>query len=147
MRPRCSGERELCRWIRLAVTLVIGQNSSSDLVLSSLVRARFCELIGPRVEHGKSDLFLMGILSLMDVILEEPMGVILHQISIDPDMKAQLLGVKSPLAPIYELMLAREEGNWERVATLIEEFNLPADFVTDSYNDAMIWARQYTRQM
>lgn len=141
------GERELCRWIRLAVTLVIGQDSSSDLVLSSLVRARFCELIGPRVEHGKSDLFLMGILSLMDVILEEPMGVILHHISIDPDTKAQLLDKESPLSPIYELMLAREDGDWAKVATLIAELKLPADFVTDSYNDAMIWARQYTRQM
>lgn len=144
---RMLGERELCRWIRLIVTLFIGQDSSSDLVLSSLVRARFCELIGPRVKHGKSDLFLMGIFSLMDVILEEPMGMILHQISIDPDIKAQLLGIESPLSPIYELMLAREDGNWEKVATLTEELKLRADFVTDSYNESMIWARQFTRQM
>jgi len=33
----------------------------SDLVLSALVRARFCELLAPQVRHGESDLFLVGI--------------------------------------------------------------------------------------
>ena len=63
------GERELVRWIRMATAMVMGLERSSDLVLSSLVRARFCELIAPKVKHGKADLYLMGLLSLMDAIL------------------------------------------------------------------------------
>ena len=58
------GERETVRWIRMATTLVMGQNKSSDLVLSSLVRGRFCELLGAKAKHGKSDLFMMGMMSL-----------------------------------------------------------------------------------
>ena len=38
------GERELVRWIRMATTLEIGNEKCSDLVLSALVRAHFCEL-------------------------------------------------------------------------------------------------------
>ena len=38
------GEREVRRWIRLVATLGAGQGKSSALVLSALVRARFCEL-------------------------------------------------------------------------------------------------------
>ncbi|HTT24823.1 MAG TPA: HDOD domain-containing protein [Candidatus Sulfotelmatobacter sp.] len=45
---RLLGERELVRWIRRATALIMGQEKCSDLVLSSLVRARFCELISPR---------------------------------------------------------------------------------------------------
>ena len=52
------GEREVRRWVRLVVTLAAGQNRSSDLVLSALVRARFCELLSPKIKHGESDLFL-----------------------------------------------------------------------------------------
>ena len=37
------GEHESIRWIRMATTLVMGQEKASDLVLASLVRARFCE--------------------------------------------------------------------------------------------------------
>jgi c-di-GMP-related signal transduction protein len=40
------------------------------------VRARFCELIAPRIEHGRSDLFLMGMLSLMDAMLAVPIGMV-----------------------------------------------------------------------
>ena len=59
------GEREVRRWVRLVVTLAAGQEKSSELVLSALVRARFCELLSPKVQHGDSDLFLLGLLSLM----------------------------------------------------------------------------------
>lgn len=118
------GERELVRWIRMATTLVLGHEKCSDLVLSSLVRARFCELLAPKVEHGKADLFLMGMLSLMDAILEIPIGVVVEGLALDEDTKQELLGVKAgsetPLSPIYGLMLAREAGEWEQVAFSLE---------------------------
>ena len=72
------GERELVRWIRMATTLIMGQEKCSELVLSSLVRAHFCELIAPKVNHGSCDLFLIGMFSLMDAILEVPMGVVVE---------------------------------------------------------------------
>ena len=71
------GEREVRRWIRLVTTLTAGDGKSSELVTSAMVRARFCELISPRVPSGDSDLFLMGLLSMVDVILEMPMARIL----------------------------------------------------------------------
>ena len=116
------GEKELVRWIRMATTLVMGQDKPSDLVLSALVRARFCELIGAKAKHGDSDLFLMGMLSLMDAILEVPIGVVVEKLSLDPETKAQLLGSKTgaetSLSPIYNLALAREEGDWDKVTDL-----------------------------
>ena len=89
------GERESVRWIRMATTLVMGQEKSSDLVLASLVRARFCELIAPRIEHGNSDLFLLGMLSLMDAILSVPIGILIEELHLDPAIKAQLLCAKT----------------------------------------------------
>ena len=40
-----------------------------------MARARFCEIIGDHVPHGNSDLFLMGLLSMIDVILDIPNGL------------------------------------------------------------------------
>jgi len=140
------GEQELVRWLRMATTLVMGQGKSSDLVLSSLVRARFCELLAPKVEHGQSDLFLMGMLSLLDVILETPMGVVVDGLALDADTKAQLVGgkthAKTPLSPIYDLMVAREAGDWETVTSLGKQLNLSLCFMAESYNEAMRWAHQ-----
>ena len=127
----------------------MGQNKSSDIVLASLVRARFCELIGPKVEHGKSDLFLMGMLSLMDAILSVPIGMVIKDLSLDPVVKAQLLGAKTGaktnLSPIYDLMLAQEAGDWGRVSQLARPLNLSLAFVGETSNAAMAWAHQITR--
>jgi EAL and modified HD-GYP domain-containing signal transduction protein len=126
----------------------MGQEKSSDLVLSSLVRARFCELLGAKVKHGTSDLFLMGMLSLMDAILEVPIGILTDELSLDPDLKVQLLsgksGSKTPLSPIYDLMVAREAGNWEAVTNLGKQQNLSLYFISQTYNEAMRWAHQIT---
>jgi EAL and modified HD-GYP domain-containing signal transduction protein len=143
------GERESVRWLRMATTLVMGQEKPSDLVLSSLVRARFCELIAPRVEHGKSDLFLMGMLSLMDAILAVPIGMLIEELCLEPGIKAQLLCAKTggttPLSSIYDLMVAREAGDWGRVTQLGKQLKLSLSFVAETSNEAMRWAHQMTK--
>ena len=136
------GEREIRRWIRLVATLGAGQNKSSDLVLAALVRARFCELLSPRVQSGDSDLFLMGMLSLMDTILEIPMRQVLDSIPIDLESKAVLLGGTSKLRPFYDLMLAQEAGDWVTVSGLARELCLSDTEVADTYWQAMKWARE-----
>jgi EAL and modified HD-GYP domain-containing signal transduction protein len=142
------GERELVRWLRMATTLVMGQQKCSDLVLSSLVRARFCELISPKIDHGTSDLFLIGMLSLMDAILEVPMGLVVEGLAFDPQTKDALLGAKqgseTSLTPLYRLMLAREEGDWEEVTVQSKKVNLSLPQVNRAYNEAMTWARVMT---
>jgi EAL and modified HD-GYP domain-containing signal transduction protein len=126
----------------------MGQEKSSDLILASLVRARFCELIGLKVKHGESDLFLMGILSLMDAILEVPIGVVIEKLSLDPETEAQLLcgktGGKTSLSPIYDLMVAREAGDWEAVTKLGKQLDLSLFHVNKTYNEAMRWAHEIT---
>ncbi len=77
------------------------------------MRARFCELLSPKIQHGDSDLFLMGMLSLMDTILEIPMRQVIDSVPIDQESKGALLGGPSRLQPFYQLMLGtkrRETG-------------------------------------
>jgi c-di-GMP-related signal transduction protein len=136
------GEREVRRWIRLVASLGAGQDKSSDLVLAALVRARFCELLSPKIQHGDSDLFLLGLLSLMDTILEIPMRRVLDNVPIDQECKAVLLGATSRLWPFYQLMLAQESGEWAVVNDLATQLHLSEADVSAAYWKAMQWARQ-----
>lgn len=142
------GEKESAKWVRLATTLVMGQDRPSDLILSSLVRARFCELIAPKLDLAQSDLFLMGMFSLMDAILAAPIGVVLEELSLEQNIKEQLLsartGKKTRLSPIYDLMVAREVGDWGRATQLGKQLNLSLCFIAETSNEAMRWAHALT---
>lgn len=136
------GEREVRRWLRLVVTLSASQDKPSDLVLAALVRARFGELLAPKIKHGESDLFLVGLLSLMDAILEVRMGVVLDGISLDREAREVLLGKPSILSGFYRLMLAQEAGDWPAVSTINAELKLSDSFVAECHWKAMQWARE-----
>jgi c-di-GMP-related signal transduction protein len=136
------GEREVRRWVRLVAAVGAGQEKTSDLVLSALVRARFGELLQPLVPHGESDLFLLGLLSLIDAMLEMPMSDVLDRVPLDHETKAVLLGKPSALRPVYQLMLAQESGEWEAAAALSAQFRLDSEEVAGYYWRAQQWARE-----
>jgi len=135
------GERELRRWIRLVVTVSGAELKSSELVLTGLARARFCELISPRLK-SESDLFLMGLLSVMDAILEVQMDVVLSQVPVDNDIKAALLGQSSALRPVYQLVLAQESAEWQQSSMLAKQLHLSDEEVSDLWWQALQWAQQ-----
>jgi len=136
------GEREVRRWVRLVATLGAGQNKSSELVLSALARARFCELLSKKMQQGDSDLFLLGLLSLMDVILEMPMSQVLESVHVDRQTESALLGGAGPLTPLYQLMLAQESGEWQTTGRLARELRVTESEVAETYWYAVRWAQQ-----
>lgn len=141
------GERDVRRWVRLVAAVGAGQDKTSDLVLSALVRGRFGELIAPKIEHGESDLFLLGLLSLIDTMLEMPMETVLERIPLDQATKSVLLGQPSMLRPVFQLMLAHESGEWEAAAVLSEGMNLNPEEVAGCYWQAQQWARELSLEI
>jgi len=138
------GEREIRRWVRLVATLGAGQHKSSELVTLALVRARFCELLSPKIQYGDSDLFLLGLLSLVDAMLEIPMTTVLENIALDQETKSVLLGGASRLRPLYQLMLAQESGEWHQAGELTRQLQLNPNEVAEIYWQGVQWARQVT---
>jgi len=141
------GERQVRRWVRLVAAVGAGQDRPSDLVLSALVRARFGEVLQPIVPHGESDLFLLGLLSLIDAMLEMPMTEILERIPLDGETKAVLLGQPSLLRPVYQLMLAHESGEWDAAGELSQNLHLDSEEVAGYYWRAQQWAREVSTGM
>jgi c-di-GMP phosphodiesterase len=136
------GEDEVRRWCRLAVTLEMAHGRTSDLMLTALTRAHFCELVGPNLVEGEIDLFLLGLLSLMDAILEIPMASVVDALSVHQDIKSALMQKESSLSPLYNLMLSVEAGEWDIVSTICEEIHLSEPFVSEAQWKAMEWAQQ-----
>jgi c-di-GMP-related signal transduction protein len=138
------GERELRRWIRLIVTVGAAEQSCGELVLMGMTRARFCELLSDKVKSN-TDLFLMGLLSVMDAILEVDMNTILAKLPVDHEIKSALLGQPGGLRPLYQLMLAQESGEWEQAGALAKQLKLRDELVGNAWWEAMTWAQDVTK--
>jgi EAL and modified HD-GYP domain-containing signal transduction protein len=137
------GEREMRRWVRLVIAVGAAEQTCSELVLMGLARARFCELLSSRLQ-ADTDLFLMGLLSIMDAVLEVTMDVLLEQLPVDHETKAALLGQKGSLRPLYQLMLAQESGEWSKSSELAKQLKLPDEEVASAWWQALQWAQAAT---
>ncbi len=140
------GERDVRRWVRLVAAVGAGHDKTSDLVLAALVRGCFGELLASRVPQGESDLFLLGLLSRIDAMLEIPMAEVLEKIPLDRATKAVLLGQPSALRPVFQLMLAHESGEWEAAGALSENLHLDSEEVASCYWQAQKWARDLSQE-
>jgi c-di-GMP-related signal transduction protein len=137
------GEREMRRWVRLVVAVGAAEQTCSELVLMGLARARFCELLSNRLQ-ADTDLFLLGLLSIMDAVLEVTMDVLLEQLPVEHETKAALLGQKSSLRPLYQLMLAQESGEWAKATELAKQLKVPDEQVASTWWQALQWAQAAT---
>ncbi len=141
------GLREVRKWVSLVVLTGIGKDKTEELVVNSLVRARFCELLAPRVGLGdrSSDLFLMGMFSMVDAFLDRPMAEILSSLPLNEDIKTALLGGANRFRDVYELTVAYERGIWDGLSEYTAALNLKEEDVPQIYLQSLEMTRQVYR--
>lgn len=135
------GDDELRRWCRLAGMFEMSKGRPGELLLSALVRARFAELLGSRLEHDGADLFLLGVLSMMDAILELPMTAVIEGLPLNENARRLLLEHDGPFASLYRLVSEVEAGAWNLVVKSCAELGVAQDFAASCYSEAMAWAQ------
>ena len=138
------GLNEVRKWVSVVALAGVAKGRPSELVITSMVRARFAELLAPEAGLKKRapEFFLMGLLSMMDAILGRPLANILAEIPVTADVKSALLTGSSPLYPIYEFIQAYERGDWNEIMRRAEALRLSESKVTEAYLDAADWATQ-----
>ncbi|MEW6387567.1 MAG: HDOD domain-containing protein [Thermodesulfobacteriota bacterium] len=138
---RLLGEREIRRWASLAVLTHLGQDQPQELLRFSLLRARFCESLAPKVglASQKSELFLMGMFSLMDVFIGRPLDEILDDIPLTEKVKAALLGHSNDYRTLFDLVVNYETAAWEQVSNLAEQLSLEMQELPVLYAESINW--------
>jgi EAL and modified HD-GYP domain-containing signal transduction protein len=138
------GEKPLRKWISLVSVAGLGDEVADGLLRLPLLRAMFCELIGRKtgMHHETNELFLLGLLSVMDVLLNMRMVDVLVEISVDNDIKKALLGKPSRYRPIFEVVLDYESGTWEQLAISARQIGLHEEFLPDLYLHSVRWVTE-----
>ena len=133
------GIKELRKWIFIIALQNMGKNSVEELVKVSLLRAFFGELLSKKIQIKLSsfDVFLTGMLSLIDALLNMPIEKVLSELPVSNDIKEALLEKENVISELLQLIISYENGNWEDANKLIKKFKLDEEFVKDCYLEAI----------
>lgn len=137
------GQKELKIWINTAVAGKLYADKPSEVTRLSLIRARFAENLAKNFNLSmlKDELFLMGLFSVLDVILEKPMAEALELMKVTGDIQKALISNQGPLAPVRDFLIQYESANWQEVSRQMIIYNLSMDTVQQAYTDSLKWYR------
>lgn len=138
------GEYGIRKWIAIAALHTIADDKPGELITQSLVRGRFCELLA--VASGQSvedQAFLVGLFSMLDALLDRPLGDVIQDLGLTPAIDSVLRG-KAPednvLNRIYTMVRQYELGDWDTVERLAGHLSIPSELVGAAYREALPWA-------
>jgi len=138
------GLSNIRKWSSIVTLQTMGEDKSNELTVNSLVRAAFGEALAHRTElkEEASNVFLMGMFSLMDAFLDRPLAEVLDELPLTGDIKRALLGVNNRFSPIYNLILAYEKADWSILMRCIQRVGLDESEITTLYFQALSTANQ-----
>ena len=138
------GDQEVKKWASVAAVLGIAGNKRDELVLTSLIRGRCCELLAAKrsaYRDGQS-MFLLGVFSLMDAMLGRPISEIVSEIALPEVVRAALLGRPNRHGKTLELVKAFEAGRWDEVSELAVALGQDEAQLSSAYLEAVDWAQK-----
>jgi len=136
------GEAGTRKWVSVVTLACMGDDKPRELVMLPLIRARFCELLAAAAPRpgSASDLFLLGLLSAMDAVLDMNLADVLKEIKLREEIREALLGERNSLREIFDLALLYERGCWDPVARAAQSLSIDPDRLPPLYFDAVNWA-------
>lgn len=134
------GEKGIRKWASILLVAGLGEDKPKPQIISSLVRAKFCELLScaPVWRNQESTLFLVGLFSKLDVIVGRPLTEILSELPLKQDINAAILG-EGELGRTLHLIEAFEQGDWTAISHLAAELEIEESALQDIYFEAVKW--------
>jgi EAL and modified HD-GYP domain-containing signal transduction protein len=97
-----------------------------------------CEQLAKAQGSGDSNsLFLVGLFSVLDALVGQPMGRALATLPLSRAVSDAILYQKGELGRVLKCVLAYERRDWVQAMSGI---NLPKDVVRQAYVDAVGWS-------
>lgn len=135
------GERLLRRWLLIAVSTLLLEDKPYELLVTALVRGHMCEQIAAVAGlPTEPDPFLVGLFSILEVLLDQPMTEILNELPLNSELKDALLKYPTPLGWVYSLVLAYERADWQTVRNLANLLKVPEKELAVYYERSVRWA-------
>ncbi|MCL1819772.1 MAG: HDOD domain-containing protein [Oscillospiraceae bacterium] len=135
------GQNEIRKWVTTAATTTMGQETPGEIVRLSMLRAKFCENLAKHFEMAihMDNLFLMGLFSVLDVILDMTMEKALHLVSVPEQIALALMGGDNEFSKVYSFAQSYENADWTDVSRIALIDDISISDIAAAYHDALMW--------
>ena len=139
------GRQQLQRWVQLLLYAQGASGSSNPLMQLVATRARTMELLNQarrdQSQSAKADYaFIVGILSLADVVLGLKMDEVIGQINLIDEVKTAILRHEGFFGHMLTLIQKVEAGEFKEAAQLLTELQITPAELSRAQLEAMRWA-------
>ncbi len=138
------GMQPLYRWLTLLLATVGKTQSNAALARTAITRGRLCELLGGVYmdKNDRDNLFITGVFSMLDALLETPMDSILDRLVIPESIADALHDRSGVYGPVLKLAEACESGDDVRIDILAMSLMLTPEQVNQAHLQAIAWVEQ-----
>ncbi|MBU6460388.1 MAG: HDOD domain-containing protein [Proteobacteria bacterium] len=137
------GRKPLYRWLILLLATA-GSTSCPALMKTAVIRGRFVELLGAHLldKRELDTLFIAGVFSLLDVILERPMEEALDCLLLPESINEALLNQAGVFTPFIELAIACERTDPAYIHHNALLLGLSDEIINHAHIQALAWVEE-----
>jgi len=140
------GYKQLYRWVALLLYTAGNSSAPAALMTTVLARSRFIESLGCRLlpAHEHDHLFMIGMLSMMDVVFGLPLAQALTKLPLPESITLAILEHNGQIGKLLLLAETLEAGKYEQISSLSASLGLTLGEVSDAQMEAVSWAESLT---
>ena len=135
------GQKELKQWINTAVTEALCADRPNEIIRMVMIRAKFAQELAPLFDFAMEadELFLMGLFSMLDIMLEKPMEEALDMIVVAKEIRESLLTDSGKYSMVMDFLRAYESADWTEISRMMLLRNISDKQVEDKYVESLKW--------
>ncbi len=137
------GMQPLYRWLTLLLATASSGQGTPALVRTAITRGRLCELLGGHIvsKADRDNLFITGVFSMLDALLETPMDSILDRLVIAESIADALRDRSGLYGPVLALAEACE-SHVDDIEMMAYALMLTPEQVNQAHLEAIAWVEQ-----
>lgn len=131
------GDRGIRMFISLIAASRLVDNKPDELLRASAIRAKFLEQIAIELAIDSGELFMLGLFSMLDAMLDNSMEFLVGQLPLTAQMSEALVKRSGTLSPYLRLAETFETGNWSAFDSQLTVMKISSAKLQDFYLNAV----------
>lgn len=133
------GEGLIRKWMTVVALVGLSGEEKQEAVRSSVIRGTMCEAVARAsgLLGETESAYFLGLFSMIDALLERPMGVILDELPLAHEIKTALTGQQNQLSAVLQYVIAYERGEWRAAEELADSLGVKEGLLPQLYLSAI----------